>query len=287
MICAYSEGKTYPCGQCYPCRVNRQRRWLLRLLCEATQHSKQPIFVTLTYQEAPRCLGEDGNQVETLQPNDLTDWLKRLRWHVGEHTPGHTSVTKGKPVVRYYACGEYGKKTLRPHYHAILFGDTDLISHWLEKTWSHGFVTVRPADAVNMAYTLKYVLKDIGRLLDDRGVYPPFARMSQRPPLGTGFAKNIAQSIMPLMARDKTPKMVDFLGHLPPILQIDGKMLPLDRTMRNAVTNAMVAAGMPEYLCDLVFPPQEMEFDAEKTLKAQAYDAKARRNRNRETVHAV
>ena len=286
MICAFSEGQRYPCGQCFPCRLNKQRKWLLRLLCEGTQHSQPPLFVTLTYKDAPLCQSSDGLPFETLRPDDLKAWLQLLRRRVVANTPGLTSDTPLAQVVRYYACGEYGTLSGRPHYHAILFGDTARISALLEKSWSHGFVTQRWANSVNMAYTLKYVLKGIG-LLAETNQQIPFSRMSRRPPLGTGFALNIARSFMPLMARDNSPAMEDFLGCLPPILQIDGKFLPLDRTMKNAVRDAMVSEGMPEHLLDLVFPSQEIEFDAEKTKKSQAAHYKAHRNRKKTTLYAV
>lgn len=272
MLCGFSEGKSYPCGQCFACRLNRQRKWLLRLLCESTQHSQEPLFVTLTYKESPTCVSDDGTTLETLRPADLTDFLKRLRWHVGEKLRGLTSAARGKSVVRYYACGEYGTKTRRPHYHAILFGQTQVISPLLETTWSNGFVTQRPANAVNMAYSLKYVLKDIALPGDHKEQVRPFARMSLRPPLGTSFAPSIAKSILGIMSRDRSPALDEFLGCLPPILRIEGKILPLDRTMRRAVTNEMVYMGMPEHLVDLVFPRQEIEYDAEKAeISRQAH----------------
>ncbi len=287
MICAFSEGRSYPCGQCTPCRVNRQRKWLCRLLCESCLHPSTPLFVTLTYRESPKCL-VDGNLRETLRPDDVTNWIKRLRRRVSGTSSGLTSANPELSAVRYYLCGEYGTKSGRPHYHAILFGATDLILPLLEKTWSHGFVTVRLADAVNMSYTLKYVLKGIGEAEDETSpLVPQFSRMSLRPPLGTGYAKNIAKAFMPLMARDNSPAMEDFLGRLPPVLNIAGKTLPLDRTMKKAVASAMVDEGLPGDLIDLVFPTQEYLHDAEAVKKAQGAHHKAWRNRKRTTQHAV
>ncbi len=288
MICCFSHGRDWPCGQCFPCRKNKQRKWLLRLLCEAACHPEHlPLFITLTYKDPPLCLDEDGTPILTLRPDDLKDFLKRLRWHVGKTSHGRISASQGKPTVRYYACGEYGTKTLRPHYHAILFGLTEQIFPLLEKTWSHGFVTARPGDAVNMAYTLKYVLKALGGAPPATGQIPPFARMSLKPPLGTGFAKNIAKSLMPLMARDLSPAIQDFLGRLPPVMRLDGQTLPLDRTMKKAVIIALLDEGMPEHLVDLVYPAMEYEYDEEKVEKSFSAHEKALRHRKKTPLHAV
>ena len=60
-------------------------------------------YITLTYNDDH--LPANGS----LQPRDLQLFWKRLR---KARTPG----------IRYYACGEYGDQTARPHYHAIIFG---------------------------------------------------------------------------------------------------------------------------------------------------------------------
>src|SRR5699024_7911545 len=48
----------------------------------------------------------------TLSPRDFTLFMKRLRYYYFE---------KYKKELRFFACGEYGSSTFRPHYHAIVF----------------------------------------------------------------------------------------------------------------------------------------------------------------------
>lgn len=90
------------CGQCIGCRLERSRDWALRIVQEATLHA-QNSFVTLTY--ADRHLPSHAS----LRKKHLQDFMKRLRFS-----------TDAK--LRYYACGEYGTTSLRPHYHICLFG---------------------------------------------------------------------------------------------------------------------------------------------------------------------
>ena len=103
-----------PCGRCIGCRLERSRMWALRCVHEAQLHSENS-FITLTYNDdhIPR----DGS----LNKKHFQDFMKRLR----------KSIAPKK--VRFYHCGEYGPKLLRPHYHAILFGhqfdDLELHSH--------------------------------------------------------------------------------------------------------------------------------------------------------------
>lgn len=91
-----------PCGKCIGCRLEHSRKWAVRCVLEASCHA-QNCFVTLTY--ADEHLPPDGS----LCKRDLTLFLKRLR----KSRPGQK--------IRYFACGEYGERLRRPHYHLILF----------------------------------------------------------------------------------------------------------------------------------------------------------------------
>lgn len=92
----------FPCGHCLDCRIGKAREWSARLLHELSYWQKA-VFVTLTYEDD--FLPAKGS----LRKKDLQNFFKRLRKY---------SNTK----IKYYACGEYGSKTNRPHYHAIIFG---------------------------------------------------------------------------------------------------------------------------------------------------------------------
>ena len=75
--------------------------------------------------------------------------------------------------IRYYMCGEYGDKTLRPHYHALIFGyDFPDKTIWskrqknyvyrselLEKKWYHGNSEIGNVTYQSAAYTARYIVK--------------------------------------------------------------------------------------------------------------------------------
>jgi len=80
----------------------------------------------------------------TLKKRDLQLFFKRLR-------------KLNKEKIKYYACGEYGGKTMRPHYHIILFNaDQETI----EKAWTLGHIHIGTCTIASVGYTLKYVSKD-------------------------------------------------------------------------------------------------------------------------------
>ena len=91
-----------PCGRCIGCRLEHSRKWALRCVHEASLYDKN-CFITLTYDDEH--LPKDSSLVK----RDLQLFFKRLR----KRYPGH--------LIRYFAAGEYGDNTARPHYHAILF----------------------------------------------------------------------------------------------------------------------------------------------------------------------
>ncbi len=112
-------------------------------------------FITLTYNNENLPYGG------TLIKKHLTDFFKRLR---KQHEP---------KKLRYFACGEYGDKMDRPHYHALLFGkhfdDYQTFvneegkqyktSPSLEITWPHGFNTIGEITFQSAAYCAKYTTK--------------------------------------------------------------------------------------------------------------------------------
>lgn len=127
-------GQQFNCGNCLNCRINYTSQWQLRCLYELNSWNGA-MFVTLTY---------DNEHLPTnnsLVRKDLTDFFKRLRrdleytkfetlWN-GSYLTNPRTQKLYKPMIRYYACGEYGDKRKRPHYHIILYGlDYYNDSHW-------------------------------------------------------------------------------------------------------------------------------------------------------------
>lgn len=178
-----------PCGRCIGCRLERSRQWAVRCMCEAQMHVRNT-FVTLTYRNEELTYG--GAEHAILVPRDLTLFFKRLRKRYGQG-------------IRYFACGEYGDKYRRPHYHAIIFGldfpkreklpaegsnpyyrDNDL-----DSLWSHGNCIIGDVSFESCAYVARYVMKkrlgDTAKSYEEEGITPEFLVMSRgSKKLGTG-----------------------------------------------------------------------------------------------------
>lgn len=181
MLCGFplklSTGREVPCGQCMSCRINKKREWVGRMLAELD--GGRGSFVTLTYN--PEHLPDGG----TLVPADLVAWRKYLRKLVGS--------------FRYFAVGEYGDLSERPHYHAILFDLPPAFEGRITQAWAgRGFVSVGHAEKASISYCAHYVTKKMTSPADQRlnGRYPEFTSMSQRPPLGWTLVPRIVRALM-------------------------------------------------------------------------------------------
>lgn len=146
------------CGKCAPCIRKRVSMWSFRLEKQA-EVSASALFVTLTYNDKHVPFSRKGYL--TLDKTDLQKFFKRLR-----------KYHKGLPI-KYYACGEYGARTHRPHYHIILFNSNhaDVIKAWSLGNVEMGFTHFREAEHNAIGYTLKYITKEkkVGKHhLDDR-----------------------------------------------------------------------------------------------------------------------
>lgn len=144
-----------PCGKCLACLSRRRQQWVTRLQIEKL-NSMSAKFITLTYSDESLPIYTDeetGEQQFALNKRDLQLWFKRLRKYIKTHYD--------EPVtLRYFAVGEYGSSTYRPHYHVILFNfpyDLDIIIA-LSETWKNGLTHVGEVTDKSISYVAKYVL---------------------------------------------------------------------------------------------------------------------------------
>lgn len=179
-------GILVPCGACGACRANRRVEWSFRLK-EELKNSINAKFVTLTYDEKS-LPHSDYTDTGTLVKTDLQKFIKRLRKH-------QSKITSQK--IRYYAVGEYGTTTARPHYHILLFNIDNRTSSNIENIWGMGHTTISPVNDARLHYTTKYHVNFdkksciLYKYIDENDkkvtVYwknPEFALMSTRPGIG-------------------------------------------------------------------------------------------------------
>lgn len=162
-------------------------------------------FVTLTYDDKHIPAGG------TLWPAHLAELWRALRHQLGP--------------LRYFACGEYGERTLRPHYHALIFGQdfhADRKKHlelsadrptWTSKTldnaWGKGLTHIGELTFASAAYIARYTFKKLNgepaarayaRVADDGTVYsvtPEFVRMSLKPGIGQTWYNDFKDDVYP------------------------------------------------------------------------------------------
>jgi hypothetical protein len=236
----------YGCGNCIPCRVTRRRAWTHRLILESFLHEKCS-FVTLTYDDdhLPHSYGEmvQGKEInrvkskeETLDPVDLTKFIKNLRKEIHPRK------------IKYYAVGEYGDQTERPHYHLAIFGmasdepsqfvqlrkrSNDPDVEIIRRKWGKGAVDVAELNRLTAQYLCGYVTKKMTDKNNEdtkkwlKGRHPEFMHCSNG--LGAGAASSIAE-----ICRKHYQKIVEN-GDVPNYLKHGNKKMPLDSYMKEQV----------------------------------------------------
>jgi len=159
------DGSTVPCGKCPACTARNVSQWSFRLM-QQLRVAETAHFITLTYDTAYIPITASGKL--SLAPRDLQLFFKRLR-----------KSHNGLPI-KYFAVGEYGGRTRRPHYHVILFNARIEL---IQDAWGMGQVNYgdeRGVTEASVGYCLKYIHKicKIGKSKTDDRV-PSFPRMSK------------------------------------------------------------------------------------------------------------
>ena len=199
---AYTDFVDIPCGRCIGCRLAHSKQWADRAVLELQYH-KYNYFLTITYDDdhipENQFINDETGEVGTsltLKKEDLQKFWKRLR----------KDLDNKNEKIRYLACGEYGDNTLRPHYHAIVFGldipdltlykqtaNGDLLytSEWLNKIWKNGIIWIGEATWQSIAYVSRYVTKKLYGAEADYytafNLVPEFLVCSRKPGIGRAY----------------------------------------------------------------------------------------------------
>lgn len=165
-------GHSVPCGKCINCLVKKRKDMSVRITKEAVMTNGACCFLTLTYNDdhLERFWPQIGDNRPCLVKKDVQDFMKRFR----RHLEYHGIVSPGK--LRYFAVGEYGPSTHRPHYHIIIFGwkPSDITLQSVSKSnhllytsklvgecWKFGFHTVEDFSPQAARYCARYVTKKL------------------------------------------------------------------------------------------------------------------------------
>jgi hypothetical protein len=169
---------------------------------------EESCFITLTMNDEYLNSRENPH---SLDKSEFQRFMKRLRKRYGKK-------------IRFFHCGEYGEKNLRPHYHAIIFGmdfeDKELyqtrdeirlyVSEKLAELWPHGFSTIGTVTMESCAYVARYVTKKIkGKDAEQHyirwdpstgeglPIEPEYATMSRKPGIGREWFNQYKNDVYP------------------------------------------------------------------------------------------
>lgn len=186
------ESMVVPCGHCEACTLAKNSRYAFQ--CDLESYvSRHTLFITLTYanrfiprativDSLERPFGNDLVDKETgeilgaadlsstdidrllnkfylfgdvpyLRKTDLQLFFKRFRYYVSKKLPCEK--------VRYFAVGEYGPVHFRPHYHILLFLQSDealsVCSEALSQAWFFGRIDCQVSKGKCSSYVASYV----------------------------------------------------------------------------------------------------------------------------------
>lgn len=175
------------CGHCPYCKARKVNDWVFRLKQE-DRVAISGYFVTLTYDTDNVPLCKSGMTLSPMEYPLMYRWFKIGAFKTflikfgktksNDLTRFFKKIRKRGENIRYYAVGEYGSKSWRPHYHIILFNIMDIQN--IYESWKLGSVHIGEVGGASIGYTVKYLGKDtkVPQYPGDTRV-PEFSRMSK------------------------------------------------------------------------------------------------------------
>jgi hypothetical protein len=198
-----------PCGKCLLCLKKKRSDWSLRLEHEYLD-SDSAFFITLTYNDwsvpkKKQLVTSSYKDVSikhfmyrnTLNKKHVQNYIKRLRNDHVKYVSKQLKIEKKyvkeySKKIRYFAVGEYGSKTERPHYHILLFNYdianlAPITAQWKNTNTGNplGHVDIGTVTGSSINYVTKYMFKQFNRKTDIREA--PFTLMSKKPIIGQNY----------------------------------------------------------------------------------------------------
>lgn len=215
-----------PCGKCPNCLKRRVNQWSFRLRKEQ-EVSISSVFLTLTYSDENLPFSDNG--LMTLDKTHHQKFMKRLRKHLKVYNYKYR-IIEDLPL-KYYAVGEYGTETHRPHFHSILFNLPDKMitdETIIENIWGLGRVQVAICNDSTIAYVAGYVNKRLTTEYDDPKYNDLDDRIRECSMMSKGLGKNFLTK--------QTKKFYQELME-PYMIIEDGKKLPMPRYFKYKIFN--------------------------------------------------
>lgn len=205
------EGIWVPCGKCNFCVKQKRAAWAFRLYQEL-KAAESAAFLTFTYSDE-HAVYDVGSRLPTFEKSHVQNLLKRIR---------KKEAKLGRKSVRYYAVGEYGSNTGRPHYHALLFNLHSDTLGTIADIWGKGFIHHGKVEPASIMYVSGYIIDKVDDSIQGRTF--PFALMSK------GIGKNY---LSPQMKKWHKRKRANFVSWG------DGIPSPMARYYRDKIFSKM------------------------------------------------
>lgn len=218
-----------PCGHCAACINFKAVNWVERLNQECSCW-KYVLFFTLTYDnqhlpllhvlgdcvydpddsrhasDRPRvsfnCFHEGFSKADLayvkkmskvgipyLSHYDAQCFMKRLRINL-QRKCLKNNINAEESFLRFYLVGEYGPKNFRPHFHCLLFFNSDFtsscIQSLLSESWTFGYINSSFVKNSASSYVARYLncVSHLPAVLNHHEIRP-FAHYSKCPPIGS------------------------------------------------------------------------------------------------------
>lgn len=192
---------------------------------EWTTNAEPSYFLTLTYDDEHLPRTSDG--VPTLQRSRFVNWVK------------NTGLPKAG--LRYYAVGEYGDLSQRPHYHMAVFPRFGSQVSELTRQWQGGFTSAFELNPQRALYLAQYTTKKLTVYphecaLGDKE--PEFRTSSRGPALGAAFVSVLVQAYGTTSGR----RIISERGDIERSVRFGQKILPIPRFILGKVRESL---GIP------------------------------------------
>lgn len=239
-----------PCGQCQTCRINRRNKKTGRFQLESRMH-EHSLFVTLTFDDAhlPTTLyHHKTGEVIADHPGGCVDirtvqlFNKKLKSNV-RRKQGRDMAN----AIRFFACGEYGDKNGRPHYHFVIWNLPYKYREHIFNAWTDPSTREPLCDPDRLDIQVPRSAHDVGQYISHyvmkNGTFDHNKLVDGRPPAFFTSSQGIGSKALDgLIKAYKSPSAtfsIERTGDIPRTFRLEGRDYPLDRYMQEKIIAAL------------------------------------------------